>query len=82
MTDARMTPATREPRSGMFTFMPYPVLFWLCMSPSLFSVAWLAILLGSWIEQIARLNLFMAIMWGQALSCGCSSCPWSTAPWP
>jgi len=64
MTDARMTPATREPRSGVFTFMPYPVLFWLCMSPSLFSVAWLAILLGSWIEQIARLNLFMAIMWG------------------
>ena len=64
MTDARINPATSEPRRGVFTFMPYPVLFWLCMSPSLVSVAWLAVLLGSWNEQIAKLNLFMAFMWG------------------
>ncbi len=67
MTDVRMNPATSEPRRGVFTFMPCPALFWLCMSPSLFSVAWFAILLGSWNEQIARLNLFMAIMWGPSL---------------
>ena len=64
MTDAQMNPATSEPRRGVFTFMPYPVLFWFCMSPSLVSVAWLAVLLGSWNEQIAKLNLFMALMWG------------------
>ena len=67
MTDARMNPATSEPRRGVFTFMPCPALFWLCMSPSLFSVAWLAILLGSWNAEIAKLNLFMAIMWGPSL---------------
>ncbi len=64
MTDDRMNPATSEPRRGVFTFMHCPALFWLCMSPSLVSVAWLAVLLGSWNEQIARLNLFMAFMWG------------------
>ena len=64
MTDAQINPDTSEPQRGVFTFMPYPVLFWFCMSPSLVSVAWLAVLLGSWNEQIAKLNLFMALMWG------------------